>query len=116
HRPTDQVNLVLGVPGLPRTDDRRFVLGVLNASLGGGMSSRLFQEIREKRGLAYAVYSFAANYADTGMLGVYAGCTPGKVDDVLALCREELATIAEHGISEEELERGKGQLRGSLVL
>ncbi|GAB3424473.1 M16 family metallopeptidase [Flindersiella endophytica] len=115
-RPTEQVNLVLGVPGLARTDDRRFVLGVLNAALGGGMSSRLFQEVREKRGLAYSVYSFASNYSDTGMIGVYAGCQPAKVDDVLSLCREELAKIAEHGITDAELARGKGQLRGSTVL
>jgi len=115
-RPTEQANLVLGIPGISRTDDRRFVLGVLNAALGGGMSSRLFQEIREKRGLAYAVYSFASNYADTGMMGVYAGCLPSKVDDVLALCRDELVKVAEHGITEAELQRGKGQLRGSLVL
>ncbi len=70
-------------PALARTDDRRFALGVLNAALGGGMSSRLFQEVREKRGLAYSVYSFASHYADTGMFGVYAGCLPTKVDEVL---------------------------------
>ncbi|HEY8456874.1 MAG TPA: pitrilysin family protein [Actinopolymorphaceae bacterium] len=115
-RTTEQANLVLGVPGLSRTDERRFVLGVLNAALGGGMSSRLFQEVREKRGLAYAIYSFAAHYADAGMLGVYAGCLPTKIDDVLDICRHEVAKVAEHGISEEELQRGKGQLRGSLVL
>jgi predicted Zn-dependent peptidase len=115
-RTTEQANLVLGVPGLTRTDDRRFVLGVLNAALGGGMSSRLFQEVREKRGLAYAVYSFASNYADAGMVGVYAGCLPTKIDDVLDICRTELAKVATHGITEEELQRGKGQLRGSLVL
>jgi len=115
-RSTEQVNLVLGVPGLIRTDERRFVLGVLNAALGGGMSSRLFQEIREKRGLAYSVYSFVSHYADAGMFGVYAGCLPSKADEVLKLCREELAKVAEHGITEEELARGKGQMRGSLVL
>jgi predicted Zn-dependent peptidase len=115
-RPTEQVNLVLGMPGIARTDDRRFVLGVLNAALGGGMSSRLFQEVREKRGLAYSVYSFSSNYSDTGMVGIYAGCQPAKVDDVLALCREELAKVASHGITDAELERGKGQLRGSTVL
>ena len=69
-------------------DDRRFALGVLNAALGGGMSSRLFQEVREKRGLAYSVYSYHAQYADTGLFGIYAGCVPRKVDDVLAICRE----------------------------
>ena len=80
------------------------------------MSSRLFQEIREKRGLAYSVYSFVSHYADAGMFGVYAGCLPSKADEVLKLCREELAKVAEHGITEEELARGKGQMRGSLVL
>ncbi len=116
HRTTEQANLVLGVPGLSRTDERRFVLGVLNAALGGGMSSRLFQEVREKRGLAYAVYSFASNYADAGMVGVYAGCLPTKIDEVLDLCRDELAKVADKGITDEELQRGKGQLRGALVL
>jgi predicted Zn-dependent peptidase len=116
NRPTEQANLVLGVPGVARTDDRRFALGVLNSALGGGMSSRLFQEVREKRGLAYSVYSFASHYADLGMFGVYAGCLPKKVDQVLDICRTELAAVAERGITTEELTRGIGQLRGSLVL
>ena len=115
-RPTEQANLVLGLPGLRRGDDRRFTAGVLNAALGGGMSSRLFQEVREKRGLAYAVYSYSAHYADSGMLGVYAGCAPSKVDEVLALCRAEIADVAERGLSDEEFVRGRGQLRGNLVL
>ncbi len=115
-RATEQANLILGVPSVSRTDERRFALGVLNAALGGGMSSRLFQEVREKRGLAYSVYSYAAQYADTGMLGIYVGCAPKKVDQVVALCREELARVAEHGITPDELARGKGQLRGGLVL
>ncbi|MGI8680536.1 MAG: M16 family metallopeptidase [Mycobacteriales bacterium] len=115
-RPTEQANLVLGTRGLPRTDDRRFALGVLNGALGGGMSSRLFQEVREKRGLAYSVYSYASQFADTGLFGVYAGCQPSRVDQVLALCREQLELVAEHGITAAELDRGKGQLRGGLVL
>jgi predicted Zn-dependent peptidase len=89
---------------------------VLNVALGGGMSSRLFQEVREKRGLAYSVYSYSSQYADTGMFGVYVGCQPRKVDDVLGLCRDALADVAEHGITDAELVRGKGQLRGGLVL
>jgi predicted Zn-dependent peptidase len=113
---TEQANVVLGVPGLARDDDRRFALGVLNAALGGGMSSRLFQEIREKRGLAYSVFSFASHYADTGMFGVYAGCMPKKVDEVLEIARDELVKVAEHGLGLEELDRGKGQVRGGLVL
>ena len=115
-RPTEQANLVLGAEGMPRTDDRRWAMGVLNAALGGGMSSRLFQEIREKRGLAYSVYSFASHYADTGVMGVYAGCLPNKIDEVLAICREQLALVAAKGLTGEEMTRGKGQLRGSLVL
>ncbi|HSK26311.1 MAG TPA: pitrilysin family protein [Jiangellales bacterium] len=115
-RRTEQANLVLGVPGVSRTDPRRFALGVLNGALGGGMSSRLFQEVREKRGLAYSVYSYASQYADAGLLGVYVGCLPRKVDQVLDVCRDELGAVAARGITDEELARGKGQLRGALVL
>jgi predicted Zn-dependent peptidase len=116
HRPTEQANLVLAVPGLVRGDERRHASGVLHAALGGGMSSRLFQEVREKRGLAYSVYSFAASHADAGMFGVYAGCAPAKVDAVLDLVREQLLLVAERGLSPAELERGKGQVRGGVVL
>ncbi|MFC4584570.1 M16 family metallopeptidase [Sphaerisporangium corydalis] len=115
-RPTEQANLVLGTTAFSRTDDRRFALGVLNAALGGGMSSRLFQEIREKRGLAYSAYSYTAQYADTGQFGIYVGCLPAKVDDVLKICREEIARVVAESISEEEIGRGKGQMRGGLVL
>ena len=115
-RGIEQANLVLGCEGLSRTDDRRFALGVLNAALGGGMSSRLFQEVREKRGLAYSVYSFSSQHADTGMWGVYVGCLPAKADEVLAICRDEIAKIIAHGLTDAELSRGKGQLRGSIVL
>src|SRR3954454_11568365 len=115
-RQTEQANVILGTRGIARGDDRRFAVGVLNSALGGGMSSRLFQEVREKRGLAYSVYSYNSQYADTGIFGVYAGCLPAKVDEVLEICRDEVAKVAEHGITEEELERGKGQLRGSFVL
>ncbi|GGL21794.1 putative zinc protease [Planomonospora parontospora subsp. antibiotica] len=116
HRPTEQANLVLGTTGLTRTDERRFALGVLNAALGGGMSSRLFQEIREKRGLAYSAYSYTSQYADTGQFGVYVGCLPSKTDEVLKICREELLRVVADGFSEEEIARGKGQMRGGLVL
>jgi predicted Zn-dependent peptidase len=115
-RGIEQANLVLGCEGVSRTDDRRFALGVLNAALGGGMSSRLFQEVREKRGLAYSVYSFAAQHAETGMWGVYVGCLPAKADEVLAICQEEIAKVVAGGLTGAELERGKGQLRGSIVL
>ncbi|MER5604838.1 M16 family metallopeptidase [Micromonospora tulbaghiae] len=113
---TEQAHVILGCPGIDRTDDRRFALGVLNNVLGGGMSSRLFQEIREQRGLAYSVYSYASQYADSGVFAVYAGCAPGKVDEVLALTRAELARVAAEGITEAELARGKGMSKGSFVL
>ncbi|MDN4172911.1 pitrilysin family protein [Nocardioides sp. SOB77] len=115
-RPFEQVNLVLGMEGLGRSDERRFALGVLNTALGGGTSSRLFQEVRERRGLAYSVYSFASSHADSGLVGVAVGCLPAKYDEVLATVRAELARVAAEGIDAEELARGKGQLRGGLVL
>jgi predicted Zn-dependent peptidase len=115
-RPTEQAHLVLGTHGLARDDDRRWALSVLNNGLGGGMSSRLFQEVRENRGLAYSVYSYASHHHDTGMFGVYAGCAPSKVDEVLRVCREELEAAAAKGLTDDEIVRAKGQLRGSLVL
>ncbi len=113
---TEQAHLILGCAGYPRSDERRFALGVLNNSLGGGMSSRLFQEIREKRGLAYSVYSFHTHFSDAGLFGVYAGCAPGKADEVLSLVADELATVARDGLSATEVARGKGMMKGSLVL
>ncbi len=86
-RPFEQVNLVLGMEGLARADERRFALGVLNTALGGGTSSRLFQEVRERRGLAYSVFSFASHHADSGLVGVSVGCLPAKLDEVLATVR-----------------------------
>jgi predicted Zn-dependent peptidase len=116
NRDTEQAHVVLGGVGIGRRDDRRFALGVLNNVLGGGMSSRLFQEIREKRGLAYSVYSYAGQYADAGVFGVYAGCAPGKVEEVLDLIRAELAVVAADGLNAEEVARGKGMVKGSYVL
>lgn len=113
---TEQANLVLGTYGLSRHDPRRFAVGVLSAALGGGMSSRLFQRIREERGLAYSVYSFAHGYDDVGQFGVYAGCQPGKADEVLKLARDELDAAAAGSLTAAEIERGKGQMRGSVVL
>jgi predicted Zn-dependent peptidase len=115
-RPTEQANLVLGTFGLSRHDDRRYALGVLNSALGGGMSSRLFQEVRERRGLAYSVYSFTTQYAGAGAIGVSAGCHPAKVHELLAVVRDELHEVAEHGLADAEVARGKGQVRGGLVL
>lgn len=113
---TEQAHLLLGMPGLSRTDERRFALGVLNVALGGGMSSRLFQEIREKRGLAYSVYSYSQQFAGSGLFGIYAGCQPSKVHEVLKITRDLLADVAANGLRDEELERAKGQAKGGLVL
>jgi predicted Zn-dependent peptidase len=113
---TEQAHVVLGGAGLVRDDDRRFALGALNNVLGGGMSSRLFQQIRERRGLAYSVYSYTSQYADSGLFAVYAGCAPGKVDEVLELTREELARVAADGVTDAEVARGKGMYKGSVVL
>jgi predicted Zn-dependent peptidase len=115
-RSIEQANIVLGTTAFTAGDDRRYALSVLNAVLGGGMSSRLFQEIREKRGLAYSVYSFASGYSDSGYFGLYAGCTPARTDEVIALMVAELERVAEQGVDDEELARGAGQLRGGLVL
>lgn len=115
-RPVEQANIIMGCPTIVATDDRRFVMSVLNAVLGGGMSSRLFQEIREKRGLVYSTYSFTAAYADAGYFGMYAGCTPSKVRQVLELLGVELDKLAKDGITEEELRKAVGQLSGGIVL
>ncbi|MEV3861162.1 pitrilysin family protein [Streptomyces sp. NPDC050095] len=115
-RKTEQAHVILGMPGLSRTDDRRWAMGVLNTALGGGMSSRLFQEVREKRGLAYSVYSYTSGFADCGLFGVYAGCRPSQVHDVLKICRDELDQVAQHGLTDDELTRAVGQLKGSTVL
>jgi predicted Zn-dependent peptidase len=116
NRPTEQANVVIGTTSLVATDPRRYSMSVLNAVLGGGMSSRLFQEIREKRGLAYSVYSFASGYSDSGYFGLYAGCTPAKVDEVVRLLVSELRRLAADGVPEDELIRAHGQLSGGLVL
>jgi predicted Zn-dependent peptidase len=116
NKDTEQAHVVLGGPALARNDARRFTLGVLNNVLGAGMSSRLFQQIRERRGLAYSVYSYTTHYADTGLFAVYAGCAPGKADEVLPLTRTELARVAAEGVSDDEVERGRGMFKGALVL
>jgi predicted Zn-dependent peptidase len=113
---SEQAHIMLGVPTMDRHDDRRYTLGVLNAALGGGMSSRLFQQVREQRGLAYAVYSAVDSYADTGSLSIYAGCSPGRLGEVAMVVGDVLAALAHDGLSDTELARGKGQLRGALVL
>ena len=116
HRDTEQTHLVIGGEGLQRGDDRRFAFGLLNHVMGGGMSSRLFREIREQRGLAYAVYSFKFPYADSGGYGVYVGTTPTQVEQVLHLIGDERKKLIADGITAAELERAKGHVQGSLAL
>jgi predicted Zn-dependent peptidase len=113
---TEQAHLMVGMRALDRHDERRFTLGVLNAALGGGMSSRLFQEVRERRGLAYQVYSSVSTYSDTGTLSVYAGAHPDRLGDVAGVLRAVLDDVAANGLSDAEVARGIGQLRGGLVL
>lgn len=116
YRKTEQAHLFLGVDGVARNDERRFAMSVLSAALGGGMSSRLFQEIREKRGLAYSVYTYAQQFAGTGMLGCYAGCSPQKAKEVVSIIREIFDDVAVNGLTHEELIRAQGAVRGALVL
>lgn len=116
YKKSEQAHMFYGMEGVARADDRRFAMGVLSAALGGGMSSRLFQEIREKRGLAYSVYAYAQQFAGSGVLGFYAGCNPTKAVEVVEIIRSVLADVAENGMSHEEIERAKGAVRGSLVL
>jgi predicted Zn-dependent peptidase len=116
HRSTEQSHLVLGMPSFQRGDDRRWALGIMNAVLGGGMSSRLFQEVREQRGLAYSVYSFVQAFADTGYFGIYTGTMPSKLGQSVEVIKSTLADISNNGLTEAEILRGKGQLRGNFVL
>ncbi|MCU1439783.1 MAG: Zinc protease [Rhodoglobus sp.] len=116
NRPIEQANIIVGVTGVSAGDERRVTLSVLNSILGGGMSSRLFQEIREKRGLAYSVYSFTPSYSDAGLFGMYAGCSPAKAPQVAELMLSEFARLAEGGVSADELARAVGQLSGASAL
>src|SRR5580658_2798370 len=115
-RDLEQVHLCVGVPSLPIAHERRFGVAVLNNLLGGGMSSRLFQNIREKQGLAYAVFSELTPYSDTGMLSVYAGTAKETVGQVIDLTIKEFRAMKESPVSEEELTRAKNHLKGSLML
>jgi predicted Zn-dependent peptidase len=116
HRPIEQANIIAGVEGLSATDQRRATLTVLNSILGSGMSSRLFQEIREKRGLAYSVYSFAPSYSDAGVFGIYAGCSPAKSAQVAEIMLEEFTKLGDAPVTAEEISRAVGQLRGASAL
>lgn len=116
HRDTEQAHLILGGPGINRSDERRWAFEVLNHVMGSGMSSRLFREVREERGLAYAIYGFRLAFADTGAWGVYVGTTPTQTDTAFNVIRDELAKVVEDGITPAELERAKGSMRGGLAL
>jgi len=113
---TEQYHVAMGSLGLPARSEDRFAMSALNNVLGGGMSSRLFQEVREKRGLAYAVYSYHQGYSDAGAVKVYVGSTTGNVAEAVAVISEQLDKIREEPVSEEELKRTKEQLKSSTIL
>jgi predicted Zn-dependent peptidase len=113
---TEQYHVCLGAPGIARDDERRFALRVLDNILGGTSSSRLFQEVREKRGLAYSVYSFTSLYAGTGQVGLYLGTRPDNVGTALRVVGEELARLLEDGVTADELDRSRENVKGRIVL
>ena len=115
-RATEQDHVVLGVRGLPALDPDRYAFTVLNQALGGGMSSRLFQEVREERGLAYSVYSYRAAYDDAGFLAVYAGTAPDRVHETLGVVEEQFDRLVRENLPDDELEAAKGHLTGSLAM
>jgi predicted Zn-dependent peptidase len=115
-KPLEQVHLCVGVPGLAQDADERYAAYVLNTALGGGMSSRLFQEIREKRGHAYSVYSFLSSFRDAGYLGIYVGTAAEWVEEVIGLIAGELRAVARSGLQPDELARAKNQLKGNMLL
>ncbi len=113
---TEQYHLCIGGPGIPRGDDRRYALRVLDTILGGSTSSRLFQEVREKRGLAYAVFSYSSHYLDSGQVAVYVGTRPDNVAEAMKVIGDELGRLHAEGVSEEELERARENVKGRTVL
>jgi predicted Zn-dependent peptidase len=113
---TEQYHVCLGGAGIPRNDDRRFALAILDAILGGSTSSRLFQEIREKRGLAYAIYSWSSQYTDTGQVGIYVGTREDNVAKALQVIGTELDRICSDPVGEEELSRAREHVKGRLAL
>jgi len=113
---TEQYHVCLGAPGISVSDPRRFVASILDAVLGGSASSRLFQEIREKRGMAYSVYTFASQYTDTGQLGIYLGTREDNLVEALAIAAEQIADVAAGNLRPHELERAKENIKGRIVL
>lgn len=114
-RDLEQVHLILGLPAFSYHDDDFYALQVLSAMLGGGMSSRLFQEVREKRGLAYSVFSFAACYSDTGVFGIYAGTGEAQTAELVPVLCDQLTSLMMNA-SEEELSRARAQLKASMMM
>jgi predicted Zn-dependent peptidase len=112
----EQAHFLLGVEGVSARSPLRYPLSIMNAILGDGMSSRLFQKIREEAGLAYSVYSFPQSYADTGFFAVYAGVAPRNLKRALAMAVREIRGMAKDGLTKEELQRAKEQLKGGLML
>jgi predicted Zn-dependent peptidase len=115
-RRTEQYHVVLAGPGIPREDDRRYAVSLLDAILGGSASSRLFQEIREKRGMAYSVYTYGSQYAETGQVGIYVGTREDNLEECLAVTAAELEDVAAGNLRPGELERAKENLKGRLLL
>jgi predicted Zn-dependent peptidase len=115
-RSTEQVHFCLGTRGYTQHEDDRYPLGIIDAAVGGGMSSRLFQEVREKRGLCYAIGSYTASYREAGMFAVYAGTSPKNSRLVRELIQTELEKVAREGLGDEELQRAKNQIRGAVLL
>jgi predicted Zn-dependent peptidase len=113
---TEQFHVCVGAPGISRSDRRRFAASLLDAILGGSASSRLFQEIREKRGMAYTVYSFGSQYTDTGLVGVYVGTREENLDACLEIVAEQIADIAAGNLRDRELHRAKENLKGRIAL
>jgi predicted Zn-dependent peptidase len=115
-RTTEQVHFCLGTRGPSQHDEDKYPLAVLDAAMGGGMSSRLFQEVREKRGLAYNVGSYPHSYAEAGFYAIYAGTSPDTMEEVLDICRAESAKVRAEGLHEEEFQRAKNQIKGGMLL
>jgi predicted Zn-dependent peptidase len=113
---TEQYHLCLGAPGISRSDPRRFAASLLDSILGGSASSRLFQEIREKRGMAYSVYTFASQYTDTGLVGVYVGTREENLATCVEICAEQIAELAAGSFRKGELERAKESMKGRIML
>ena len=112
----EQVHFCIGTHGFSQLDPEKYTLAIIDTALGGGMSSRLFQEVREKRGLAYAIGSYSASYGEGGLFAVYGGTSIESVEEVLRLIRSEFASVRANNITDEELNKVKNQLKGALVL